>query len=127
MCAASHFQVQKESFHHGVVPAISFSAHASDQAVLAKQVAVCMARGRVVTKYSTIRTSSEYWWQQQRKWRFWRSVWRYRATAWSTQMRFPPSACAGTDIGRIHTDACVEEFVPACPEHGLIQKSLRLY
>jgi hypothetical protein len=34
------FQVQEEAFHHGVVPAISFAAHAGDQLVSGQQVTV---------------------------------------------------------------------------------------
>ena len=34
---AFHLQVQEESLHHGIVPAIGLAAHAGDKAVLREQ------------------------------------------------------------------------------------------
>ena len=38
-----HFQVEEEGFHDAVVPTIALPAHASDQPVLAQQLAVSVA------------------------------------------------------------------------------------
>ena len=45
-----HFQVQKETLHNGVVPAVAFATHAANQAVFFQQrlmLATCLLRAPV--------------------------------------------------------------------------------